>query len=322
MIFDRVIVEASGTTDGRIDVGTYATVFFVLKYEFDGSLVKDGFVYINGVEARFSPKDSRWELRIKRDEVTKEAFKVTKVAGNAYGITVLEHSAKAQELIWDRVHIKLVKNLERVEVGKKPPIYWVGWYEYDKKNFIGNVVLNEGTSLSIGRRTYVVKEIFDPMYGLKKFTSNSVDITFDRIVLDVKDAWLFGRIELMAKLSYESDGAPIADAKVLFDGVEAKNLGNGTYLSKLYSLMPYITYEVQVEKAGFSTLRTSKTTLTTGNIVLLCLLLIAVLSIALMMIRRHRRLDGLGYGREDHAPLRNDLKEIAIYGPRVLDYGL
>lgn len=100
-IWDRLKVESSGVTDGKINNGTSTTVYFVIKYEYDLTNVTDGVININGSSATYNSGLYRWELTVSNSSVTSHTYAVTSASGNTHGITVINHVASYPQVIWD-----------------------------------------------------------------------------------------------------------------------------------------------------------------------------------------------------------------------------
>jgi hypothetical protein len=102
VIWDRAKVESSGALSNRINNGTSTIVYFVLKYEYDSALITDGTVTINGTSATYNSTSQRWELTVSNSAIAKNAYYVSSVSGNTYGITVINHVASYPAIIFDK----------------------------------------------------------------------------------------------------------------------------------------------------------------------------------------------------------------------------
>jgi len=131
--------------------------------------------------------------------VGRRSWRVVGVDRN--GVTAFEQTAPSPSIIWDRVNLRLSVERSRVDVGSEAPIRVEGIYEYDGTPFQGSVTFNDSlTKNEVGRDSYRVVSISDPLYELSAFNSNEVDVIFDRvnIKLSVDDS----RIDVGEALSY------------------------------------------------------------------------------------------------------------------------
>ena len=135
-VFDRVKVESSGRLDGRVDIGASDTVYFLVKYEYDLTLVSDGSVLINGTASTYSATNQRWELSVTQSSVGKWSYYVSSVSGNAHGITVINHVASYPEVIWDRFEFtSITVDDNRINVGGTFELRYKIRYDYDDVTF-------------------------------------------------------------------------------------------------------------------------------------------------------------------------------------------
>jgi len=90
-------------------------------------------------------------------------------------------TAHPVNIIFDRVIIDLSSPKARFDVDSLAEISYRAYYEYDRRDFVGSIRLNQPLRQSnVGKYTYAVVGIDDEQYGLKSFESNSVDIIFDK----------------------------------------------------------------------------------------------------------------------------------------------
>jgi hypothetical protein len=100
-----------------------------------------------------------------------------------------------------------------------------------------------------------------------------------------------GTVQMMVNVVFEYDNVPIEDALVKVNNLAAENLGNGTYRVNLPSWMPYLTAEIEVQKADFTLLRCNVPVYLLGNIATWVFVSSSVISITAFSRARwiHRR---------------------------------
>jgi len=220
IIWDKVKVELGGATDNRVDVGSQTTVWFRLRYEYDDALVDNGNVLFNGTSTTYSTVNLRWELNVTQATVGKLTYYVSSVSGNTYGITVINHVADYQSVIWDRVNITLSITDNRVDVGTTITVQKSAQYEYDGASFTGDIYLNETRMISTSpvKYGYAVASISDPTYGITAFTTNEVYCIWDRfefvsITVDDSRIDVGGTFELRYQIRYDYDDVVFDSSK-------------------------------------------------------------------------------------------------------------
>jgi hypothetical protein len=100
VIWDRILVESAGATETSVTVSTSTTIYFVLRYEYDLSLVTDGTVSIGNYSATYSTANQRWEASVSQATTGQVSFTVTDVSGNTNDITVINHDANPVDVEW------------------------------------------------------------------------------------------------------------------------------------------------------------------------------------------------------------------------------
>jgi hypothetical protein len=275
IIFDKVEVTLTISGD-RIDVGSAMSWDFSATYAYDGANAKQ---YLTT-----SLNDTTT-----KNQVGNYAFKAASAKDSQYNLTAFDTNIAT--CTWDRVQIILIMPQERVEAGTEAPLTLNGKYEYDGTTFTGDVILSEELmKTSIGRFNYTTKDIHDSLYNLKTFTSNTVNVTFDKIVTDLQtENMALGSIKPTIRLKYQFDDTPVIDAKVVIDGIEATNLSNGSYTTSISTWNPYVTYNIQIDELGFTTIRTSASVFALGNIAIIGSIIIVLTAAIIVAIKRHQR---------------------------------
>ena len=195
VIYDMVVINLYPLRE-RYDLGMPIEIGIDAYYAYDGSPF-DGIVYLNG--------------SLIQNISGSYLYTVVAVSNDSYGITVFE--ANSVRVVVDRVIIQLSVLDDRIDVGDSADISWTAYYEFDGRPFEGYVYLNDSLSKEVvGRYSYTVANISDPLYGLTAYSSNVVEVIFDRVVVILStndsriDVGSKARIEIFA--FYEFDGLP------------------------------------------------------------------------------------------------------------------
>jgi len=275
-IWDKISITVS---DARMDVGGPGSYIFTAVYEYDGKDAKPHLTL-------------RLNDTLTKNTVGKYGYTVVRISEAQYGLTAF--TSNHFHIIFDRVAVTLSIRDNRIDVSASASIIKSGIYEYDGATFTGEVTLSEElTKQSIGRFSYTVKSIQDPLYGLKTFVSNTVDVIFDRIVFDLQTETIMpGSIRPIVRLRYQFDNTPVVDAKVVIDGTEAINLGDGSYAHTYISTWsPYVTFNIQIDRSGFTTIRTSGSVFALGNITTIGSIII-ILALIIIAAKKGQRQTG------------------------------
>jgi len=218
MVFDGPVIDQAFVSDERCDVGSVQTIYFHARWGCNSSDIIGGSIFINGTE--YITNGTGWiSFEAEYSTVGKRQWTVT---GMAYrGMTAYYQFAGDPYIIWDRVQITLNAPSTRINVGSDALISWNGRYEYDDKNFNGSISLNDTTVKdAVGRYSYAVKNILDPVYDLTAFTSNSVNAIFDKISIVLSTAK--PRIDVGTEAAILWNGIYKYDG-ILFNGTVAFN---------------------------------------------------------------------------------------------------
>jgi len=204
-IFDKVTITLV-VNDDRIDVDSAASITASAVYQYDNEIY-DGTITLNDT--------------LTKSTVGKYNYTTQSISGDSHGITVFESNTVS--VVFDKVHIDLNLDDNRIDVGTSAPITWTGYYEYDSVIFAETVTLNDTlTKDVVGGYWYTAASISDPTYGLTVFESNSVFCIFDRVsvTLSIGDSRIdVGSpiVDLTWTAVYEYDGADYNGVVMLND---------------------------------------------------------------------------------------------------------
>ncbi|MFX1416818.1 MAG: hypothetical protein ACFFC0_08395, partial [Promethearchaeota archaeon] len=107
VIFDRVYVSSAGADEARApdvfstDVGLDVIIYFVLRYEFDGSFVTDPdtLVMVNGQPAQYAYENDRWELTVRSSAEGPIDYVIDEFE-DSYGLTQIDQRGKIPRIHW------------------------------------------------------------------------------------------------------------------------------------------------------------------------------------------------------------------------------
>jgi len=262
IIWDELVVTLS-TSDDRVDVGSNVTISFEIHRKFDSSIASSFSIAIRGNNTIWY-RNSGSSINDSSPDIGRYVYTCSAVTDNTYDLTKFESNNIS--VVFDKVVITL-SGPERLQVGTAAEITYQALYLYDKTPFEGKILLNNSQrQTSIGEYMYTVKAIEDQAYGLKDFSSNSILVIFDDIVVkyDVSNSFP-GSVLIRINLMYMSDLTPVKDAIVEVNGETAKHIDQGIYELQTQSWLPAQLTSITVSKTKFDVKRIGTVTLLITN---------------------------------------------------------
>jgi hypothetical protein len=246
-----VVIDKVYVSDYRCDIGSTQTVAFHAKWALDGLNVIGGYLYING--SRYLTNQSGWAaLHVSYNKVGKLSWAITGVYCD--GKTIYEKVVSDPSIIWDRVRITLLVDDDRIDVGSTGTYKWSAFYEFDNSPFVGTILLNDTlTKNEVGKYFYTVIDINDELYGLSIFTSNTFNIIFDKVIIQLSITKNRVNMNESAPISwngrYQYDMTEFKGAVSFNDSLTKNNVGRFGYrvlsiIDNLYNLTIFDTNEV------------------------------------------------------------------------------
>jgi len=183
IIFDRVQVTLT-VSDSRIDVGSDMPWDFTAVYAYDSADAKP-YITVNLNDTATKNSVGKW------------TFQVASVTDSQYGLTVFE--TNSIECIWDKLSVTLSVDDSRCDVGSTRTVSWVVTRQYDSSTvtdfsitiYRDAAAFYSGVSSSttdmestVSLHNYTCNAVTDNIYGLTVFTSNAVNIIWDKVVID------------------------------------------------------------------------------------------------------------------------------------------
>ncbi|MBN2335880.1 hypothetical protein JXL21_10000, partial [Candidatus Bathyarchaeota archaeon] len=167
-VFDRVVVELQ-SDDTRIGVGETPEVVYEAYYDYDDTTFR-GTVSLNDT--------------VTSAVVGSGKIGVLSVDDDKYGIK--EYTANKVRVIWDRVNVQLFSTRHRYDVGEEPELTYIAYYEYDKASFEGDLGLTSSATIyTVGKQDVTVSSVRDDEYDVGSFVSNTVELIFDQVVIEL-----------------------------------------------------------------------------------------------------------------------------------------
>jgi len=254
-------IEAPLTTK-RVDVGTQVPIRFKIVLAHDKEPLESGRIFVGGFEAM--PLSDGWfEVRVSSDSVGRHLYQPTStevILNTTIGLGRLTkiklNGVEPVEIIYDRVVVSLAAIKDRVDIGSEAPITIQAWYEYDGQPFVGDVLLsNSKLQDVVGLYTYKAAKVIDKLYGLQAFTTNEVNVIFDRVRIQL--TVLRERVDvgsegpITVKAWYEYDKTPFQGEIHLNEPLRCDRVGLVTYRvsqinDRLYGLKTFEANDVQV----------------------------------------------------------------------------
>jgi hypothetical protein len=196
---DRVNVTV-WVDENRIGTGSEAEFEWTAFHELDGTIFQ-GWVEFN---------DS-----LVQEEPGVYTFAVESIFDTKYDVS--SFVSNTAEVVFDEVVITLEARKERIEVGEEADISWSTHYWYNSEPFHGDITLNRDslTSHKVGIKDYYVQSVEDPNYGLTSFDTNTVEVKWDTIYVELQAVDyridLGEEAEVTWKGTYQSDGFDVTE---------------------------------------------------------------------------------------------------------------
>jgi hypothetical protein len=297
VITDRLVSYASANAS-RVGLSRPFVLSYVIKYAYDNSTLKDDC----GSLFRFTwdSEGQRWQKLISSPGqvgITTYDETYASIVDSKYGLTS-EQLGNSVSVISDEVEITLSAP-QRIGTGENATITWIGHYRFDNAIFNGTAILNNTITrlTDIGKIDYTVTEIIDYDYAVDVFNSNVISIIFDQINTAHNTSLQFATIGTTIDLSYAYDHSPVTDASVTVNDVPATYVGNGKYVYSQTSLAPTATYSILINKVGFNSVALTFSEYATGNILIICLIIGAIVTAMLLLYKWHRNEDSVENSR-------------------------
>jgi len=244
-------VDATTSSIFRADINSNQTIGFHLRWE-NGSDVKGAQVRITD-DLTTSTNEEGWALfPVSSPTVFKQTWMILEVSHPSMG--EFKDPVAPPFIIWDKIQIEISIQNPRIDVGTwSTPIY-EAYYEYDKDEFEGQIDYNTDLYSNIVQdKDITVQRITDDKYGLSTFSSNVINVIWDRVHLELdvtKDKFQVGsEADISIRKGYEYDNMPFNGNYELNNPLKGNNIGMVTYkitqiTDPRYSLTKFQSNEV------------------------------------------------------------------------------
>ncbi|MSQ41015.1 MAG: hypothetical protein EXR55_05035 [Dehalococcoidia bacterium] len=272
IIWDEIRVDLASDRE-RVNVGSAAPLSINATHAFDGAPFQ-GQVLLNGPTQREAI--GVWE------------FQAQKIEDPTFGLT--RFVTDRVPVVWDRVAIALVSDLERVQVGSEAPLHSSTRYKYDGTLFLGSIDLDsDPVQQDLGPQVFTVSAIADSQYGLTAFAANNVTVTFDRIQAAQRfSTTIPGRVSARGSLTFASDSVPVEGAVVSLGDATAPTDASGLYELGYETWLPWSTVSLTVTKNGFDPIQGEFSGFMLGNLLAEAGLVLALAAAGALLFRRMR----------------------------------
>lgn len=218
IIYDRVEFDLNVRNE-RIGLGSAPDISLNARYQYDGAQ------FFGGVDFNDS---------LTKEHVGRYAYTIDAINDVQNDVSVFV--SNAVDVIFDEVILEIDTLDDRLDIGEEPEVTWRGEYAYDSAPFTGDVSINVGSRPIYipGRYQIYPTGIEDPLYGLQAYSSNTLNITWDRIRIDLTAADQRINVGDEATIDwigfYEADGSPFnGDVEVLPLTILRQTVGEMTY---------------------------------------------------------------------------------------------
>ena len=227
----QVTVNRCYVNEERVEIKQVVTVGFRLTWTKSGSPLSSGVATVNG--ERYGVLDDGWVyFEDTSHKVTKKKWSIDSIEyfGAEQTFTVKQDEPTC---IFDKIHVNLWADKERIGVGEHPVFIVDAFYMYDYDNFIGRIKINSTkgdvwldltepeivaskhvvniTSDNVGKSAFKVKEVEDNLYNVKKVESEAAVVIWDEVEITLwqtKKRFGIGQEpEIHRYAQYEYDGS-------------------------------------------------------------------------------------------------------------------
>lgn len=168
-----------------------------------------------------------------KDEVGRYRYTVESIMDWRNGIT--EFTVDTADVIFDKVLVELEVEDTRIDVGEKAEIRCTARYAYDDSEFSGDISFTATSKDVVGKSDVTVWRVMDRKWFLDTFESNSVEVIWDRVKVDIEAPDT--RVDVGEEVSveynayYEYDGTPLMEGEVELnaESIRREDVGSFTF---------------------------------------------------------------------------------------------
>lgn len=167
-----------------------------------------------------------------KDEVGRYRYTVESIMDWRNGITLF--TTKTIDVVFDKVIVDLEVTDTRINVGEKADIRYSARYAYDDAPFSGDISFTAASKEFVGKGEVTVWRIVDRLWFLNTFETNSVEVVWDRIRVDITAPDT--RVDVGEEVSvdysahYEYDGTPLEEeVRLNAESMRREDVGSYTF---------------------------------------------------------------------------------------------
>ncbi|MFX1482949.1 MAG: hypothetical protein ACFFCP_07150 [Promethearchaeota archaeon] len=281
VVWDRILILTTTTSDDRVDFGAYATVSVTAILEYDNHpLEAADALYMDGTGMTWNTDHFEYTTSKSAIGIWRYFVNNTNALEDTYGITLLNSNSKHQDIIWDRIEFYQSGVLDgRVDVDSIGETWWRARYQYDSieidntKGF--SAMLNgsknlqwdgvatrwryQESSASVQKLGYMISSASESMYGLTQWTvtSTNTSIIWDQILV-ISYSADDSRIDINTAavcnvtLLFDFDDTFVSDGTISINGLGAVYSGsNGVWnFGEAKSGAQLVTYNIVVASSN------------------------------------------------------------------------
>ncbi len=168
-VFDRVEITLIPEYE-RTNVGEEPSIIFYAIYASNYETF-NGTIHLNYTDSF--------------DQIGRRGVTVDYIEDPYYGIH--SFASNTVKITWDRVQVDLYSPRKRYNPGQQATIECLTYYESDTKPFLGKITLNDTlVQDDVGRYRYTVESVMDWSNGITLFTTETIDVVFDKVLVEVE----------------------------------------------------------------------------------------------------------------------------------------
>ncbi len=166
-----------------------------------------------------------------KDELGRYRYTVESIMDWRNGIT--EFTTDTADAIFDKVLVEIEVEDTRIDVGDEAEIRCTARYAYDDSEFSGDISFTATRKDVVGENEITVWRVMDKKWFLDTFESNSVDVIWDRVKVDIETPDT--RVDVGEEVNveynayYEYDGTPLMEGEVELNAESIRRMDVGDY---------------------------------------------------------------------------------------------
>ena len=168
-----------------------------------------------------------------KDEVDNYRYTVESITDWRNGITLF--TADTADVTFDKVLVELEVEDTRIDVGEEADIRLTARYAYDDSEFSGDISFTATSKDVVGKDEVTVWRVMDRKWFLDTFESNSVEVIWDRVKVDIEASDtrvdVGEEVNVQYNACYEYDGTPLTEGEVELnaESIRREDVGSFTF---------------------------------------------------------------------------------------------